>query len=211
MQVEILKEHGYDESVFGIGLSFGLTSGKNIYDVFQDVTFDRKIYEIAKKLAFQGGGENKFLRQIKVWIDINAPRYWWEQMATYKIGTCFQSESTMHTLTKKEFDISMFATEYMSKSGEELLRETINVLNIFREEYLKEENIADKKRKFYDIISNLPQSFLQRRITTMNYAVLQNIIDKRRNHKLYEWRNFCRTIMDQVEYPEFLFPEKETW
>jgi hypothetical protein len=42
----------------------------------------------------------------------------------------------------------------------------------------------------------LPESWLQKRTWTANYAVLRNIYFARRNHKMDEWHDFCRVIED---------------
>lgn len=48
------------------------------------------------------------MRQVIVWVEITAPRYWWSEFDTYKIGTSANSESTMHTILKENFNISEF-------------------------------------------------------------------------------------------------------
>ena len=42
------------------------------------------------------------------------------------------------------------------------------------------------------MIQSLPSSYNQRRTLMLNYEVLANIYRARRNHKLTEWREFCR-------------------
>lgn len=49
-----------------------------------------------------------FLRQIFVSVDIVAPRYWWIEFDTYKIGTVSNSCSTMHKGAVQYFTISDF-------------------------------------------------------------------------------------------------------
>jgi hypothetical protein len=48
-------------------------------------------------LAKRGDEHAKSLRGLIVYADINAPRFWWQEMDTYRIGTeRLSSESTMH-------------------------------------------------------------------------------------------------------------------
>ena len=42
---------------------------------------------LASRLAAAGSDHRKFLRQIFVSMDINAPLYWWKEFDTYKVGT----------------------------------------------------------------------------------------------------------------------------
>ena len=103
MRVRIISEHGYSEALFGLGLSHGVTSGESPHD-FNIARMER----VALKLAGKGGGHDKFLRQIAVWLDITAPLYWWKEFDTYKVGTTAQSESTMHTLLKTPLEEKSF-------------------------------------------------------------------------------------------------------
>ena len=67
--------------------------------------------KLAQKLIRAGSDHSKFMRQIFVSMDITAPRLWWSEMDTYKVGTVANSCSTMHKLattpiTKSNFSIS---------------------------------------------------------------------------------------------------------
>jgi len=87
MKVKILDERGYDWALLGLSLSFE-----------QDPA---DMPRVAQKLAFRGDGHNKFLESIVLWLDITAPRYWWQQFDTYRAGVSKQSASTMHTMTRR--------------------------------------------------------------------------------------------------------------
>ena len=53
---------------------------------------------LAQRMIGAGTDESKFLRQIFVSMDIEAPLYFWKEMDTYKIGTVANSYSTIHKL-----------------------------------------------------------------------------------------------------------------
>ena len=56
-----------------------------------------KDMELLKTLVKRGDEHSKVLRGVMVWCEINAPRYWWAEMDTYRIGAeRLSSESTMH-------------------------------------------------------------------------------------------------------------------
>ena len=63
--------------------------------------------KLAKKLCVSGSDHRKFIRQILVSIDINAPLYWWKEFDTYKVGTVANSCSTMHKIADKEFTLEL--------------------------------------------------------------------------------------------------------
>ena len=214
MEVKVLFENGYEAALFGIGLSFGLTSGKDISIISEDNELRTKLHNVAKRISVIGGGENKFLRQISVIIDLKTSFAHFKQFDTYKVGTTAQSESSMHTILKNEITEDMFDMDYQSEEGREFLRNTIiPFLNERRKSYMSLENdlsLSEEERKekrkeiWYDIIDVLPSSWYQRRIVTLNYAVIQNIISKRWNHKLYQWKEFCEEVMKQVKHPDLI-------
>lgn len=183
MRVEILEESGYRCALFGLGLSHGLTSDKSL-DELEDA-LRLRMEGVAQKLAGRGGGHDKFLRQIQIILDVTAPRYWWTEFDTYKVSTTAQSESTMHTILKRPLD-------------EDSFEDTIEA------EWLEFLNDQIEKKEFATVIKHLPQSFLQRRIVSMNYAVLQNILNQRCSHKLQEWHIFLESVLRELEHPELI-------
>ena len=104
-----------------------------------------------------------------------------------------------HEFCVEQFEVSS-CTHYLLDN----LTPIIYTLNELREAYLKCQDADEKREIWYAIIAILPSAWLQRRIVTLNYAVLQNMLLHRHNHKLEEWRVFCKYILDNIAYPEFL-------
>lgn len=173
MKVLVIEEAGWFGAITGLSLSYGST-------------FERAI-TTSEKLAHRDGGHNKFLESIYVWIDVTAPRFWWQEADTYRISTK-QSESTMHTLTKRPIEQSDFEYDI-----DDFMLYTINCMIIS----CGNEGVAQIKNA-------LPEGFLQRRIWVMNYKTLRNIIKQRRTHRLPQWRQFCASVLEQVQHPELL-------
>lgn len=84
------------------------------------------------------------------------------------------------------------------------LKMTCNLLNHFRELYLKTKD----KKYWWQIIQLLPSSYNQRRTVMLNYEVLANIYKSRKNHKLDEWQMFCKTMESTLPYPELFTTRK---
>ncbi len=63
------------------------------------------------------------MRQIFVSVDITAPRYWWSEFDTYKIGTTANSCSTMHKLTAYPMIQEMFESNGIKELVENNLDE----------------------------------------------------------------------------------------
>jgi len=149
-----------------------------------------KDLELAQRLIKGGTEHSKFMRMIQVWADFNMPRYWFQEWDTYKIGTVANSCSTMHTLSKRDYDINDFELgKNPSITVKKSILNTCNDLNEIRKKYLKTNDysyVIEMKRL-------LPESFLQLRTINTNYAQLRNIFFQRRNHRLKEeWiETFC--------------------
>lgn len=151
-----------------------------------------------------GTDHRKFMRMITVYLDITAPLYWWKEFDTYKVGTVANSCSTMHKIAAKEFTLDDFSHEHLGYQSIRVLKDTIKVMNDFREEFIKDH----EKVNWWQMIQLLPSSYNQRRTVMLNYEVLANIYKSRRNHKLDEWHTFCDWI-ESLPYSELITGKEE--
>ena len=157
--------------------------------------------DLMTRLSKAGTDHRKFMRMIVVYADITAPLYWWKEYDTYKVGTVANSCSTMHRIHEKEFTLDNFSHEHLDVKTIEVLRNTIKVLNDYRNLYVNynsndfEKNGCPSKKDFWwQMIQLLPQSYNQKRTVMLNYEVLKNMFHSRKNHKLDEWKAFCDWI-----------------
>lgn len=185
---------------------------------YQCYAIGRNDLDLMRRLICAGSSHRKFLRQIFVSVDITAPRYWWTEADTYKVGTASNSCSTMHKITAKEFTLDDFSHEHLEDFDEPLrkddngltcfpwfktsLESTIDVLNYARELYLETQD----KKYWWQLIQLLPQSYNQKRTITMTYENLLNMVSQRRGHKLDEWHDFCDWVFT-LPYAEELLKE----
>lgn len=156
-------------------------------------------HELMQRLSNAGTEHRKYMRMMPVYVRITAPLYWWKEFDTYKVGTVANSCSTMHKIAEKEFVLDDFSHEHMDIASEACLETTIGYLNLFREEYLKTKD----KDIWWQMIQLLPSSYNQTRNVMLNYEVLANIYRQRKNHKLDEWREFCKWI-ESLPYKELI-------
>lgn len=137
--------------------------------------------KLAKALVKAGKEHRKFLRQIMVSVDITAPRYWFSEFDTYKIGITANSCSTMHRLNSYPITIHMF--ELDETFPNDSIFNTIEELEELRKLYNETKDIkylrAMKQR--------LPESFLQKRTVTLNYENIFEFVRQRKHHPLIEW------------------------
>jgi hypothetical protein len=198
-----------------------------------DVDIGPNDLDLMLRLARVGSVDGKFRRMIAVYVDITAPLYWWKEFDTYKVGTVANSCSTMHKIHAKEFTLDDFSHEHLRgegivpdhdyQNGHDILCLTIDCLNYWREQYLELSKIDDtawkaapkskgltdeslataKKECWWQMIQLLPSSYNQKRTVMLNYEVLSNIYQYRREHKLDEWRELCKWI-EGLPYSEII-------
>lgn len=138
--------------------------------------------ELCRKLNKGGSPHNKFLRQIVCWVDITASLNFHKQLDTYRFGVEKQSESSMHTITKKEFELTDFDGGVWPR--------IVDNLNYCRNRYLLADDERIKQDIWREIIDNLPASYLQKRTFMMSYQAIRSICEQRKGHKLKEWAEF---------------------
>ena len=160
----------------------------SLMDSHDDVIGERDL-QLAMKLSKAGTDHRKFMRMIIVQVDINAPRYWWTEFDTYKVGTVANSCSTMHKIHSKEFTIQDFSHEHLNGRGVVAMYDTIKVLNEYRNKFLATED----KDYWWNMIQLLPQSYNQLRTVTLNYEVLCNMYKARKNHMIPH--HFCIDVV----------------
>ena len=180
-------------------------------------------HSLMQRLSNAGTEHRKYMRMMPVYVRITAPLYWWKEFDTYKVGTVANSCSTMHKIQEKEFTLEDFSCEHLMHdlsleneltywndenendlcfTSKSLLEYTVAVLNHHRMKYLE---IKDKTY-WWQLIQLLPSSYNQTRNVMLNYEVLANIYRQRKNHKLDEWREFCKWI-ETLPYSELIIGE----
>lgn len=190
-----LKSYGSADSGYS-GFSSEVKIGPNDYD-------------LAKRLCKAGSPEHaKFLRQIVVWVDITAPRFWWSEFDTYKIGTTANSQSTMHRLMRdgiKEEDFCFIFGE--DEIANQAMRNYIKEINDLINLYNSLESGDIKEQYFEKIKAMLPEGYMQTRTISLNYEVLRNMYRQRKNHRLSEWHTDFVNWVHTLPYSEFITDE----
>lgn len=156
-------------------------------------------HSLMQQLSNAGTDHRKFMRMMPVYVRITAPLYWWKEFDTYKVGTVANSCSTMNKIAEKEFTLEDFSIEHLASQTRQVLEITIDDLNDSRSIYLKTKNKGD----WWQMIQLLPSSYNQTRNVMLNYEVLANIYKSRKDHKLDEWREFCKWI-ETLHYSELI-------
>ena len=155
--------------------------------------------DLMDRLSRSGPSHAKFLRYITIQMDVTAPRYWWAEMDTYKVGTVRNSCSTMHKVQAKEFVREDFSCEHLDEASLKTLDVLIDTLNAARDRF----NETKNKDDWWQMIQLLPASLNQKATLQLNYQVLQGLYETRKNHRLDEWHTFCHWV-EELPYSNLI-------
>ena len=173
----------------------------------------------------------QFLTGIRVNFDLTCSNKMWVESERYRFLEFVSSQSTMHRITK--FDLNKCYNEYVDPRVIEIMKEKIAEYNklvdeinyneealqnipipyskaIFKKEHI--ENVKNKikrlreqaKEKYLEILYTNPAGFILTARMTTNYRCLRNIYIQRHDHRLPEWRAFCKWIESLPYAEEFL-------
>lgn len=183
---------------------------------------DEKDFERGQRLVEATSKGNmahaQFLTGIRVNFDLTFTTKGWVEAERYRFLEFVSSQSTMHCITK--FDLEKQYVKYVDPRIIEIMKEKVEEYNKLISnkpsknssiELLKDYSELCKE-KYLEILYSNPAGFkLTARMTT-NYRCLRNIYIQRRNHRLPEWRAFCRWI-ETLPYADIFLtnitPEEE--
>ena len=172
-----VKIYDLEESIIASGYPMRTNVGmREVED--KDLRRGEKLTE-----ATLGGNtaHHQFLTGVRVNFDMTFTNKGWVEAERYRFLEFVSSQSTMHRITK--FDLSNQYIEYVDERVIEIMKELVDKYNAnpTLDNYLK-------------VLYTNPAGFkLTARMTT-NYRCLRNIYIQRRNHRLPEWRAFCKWI-----------------
>ena len=192
MKVIKLKEAGYEEAALGLSLSYRKLSNEEIKSIARgDYLLNDRIKNVVMpNLALKGGGHNKFLESMQVWLLVQANRAFFQQLDTYRVGISKNSESTMHTLAKFKPTHENFEPDT-----------DIVMVTRFIDMWHEIKKDVDTLRR------SLPQGWLECRQISTNYKTLQNIYWQRKDHRSKDWHEFLDQLLSQLDHPEFITQE----
>jgi hypothetical protein len=187
MQLKITLEAGYEQSLKFMSFSY-LDEADDVDEWWENQ--HPKAIKRAGILASKSPEHAKFLRAIQVWVEIKATRAYWQEYATYKVGSTELSASTMHKLSKRRPEACDFS---------------VNTPFIVIETFQKIWDVHKAGEiDFMALKDSLPEGYLQTRGVNLNYATLRNIIVQRKGHRYKYWDDLIAQVMEQIEHPELL-------
>ena len=198
MKVENVRIYDLEESLIASGYPMRTdTESKDLED--KDVNRGKKLVDATKT---GNNAHAQFLTGIRVNFDLTCSNKMWVEAARYRFLEFVSSQSTMHRITK--FNLDKAYNKYVDTRIIEIMKEKVKVYNdycleisggLIPQDQRIIEEIENKKKKMYlEILYSNPSGFeLTARMTT-NYRCLRNIYIQRNDHRLPEWREFCKWI-----------------
>ena len=167
--------------------------------VCKDIVVDKDSRHLkrSKNLAITniGEGHDNYLNGVIVQFDLKFTVKAWTEAERYHFFDFVSSMSSMHRLTKMDFD-AVFCSYVTENTKNEMKR----LLDVYNQNPCKE-------NKLY-LLYNCPTGLqLTARMTT-NYRQLKTIYKQRRNHLLPEWVAFCEWVKT-LPYSEFITGESK--
>ena len=169
------------------------------------------------KAADWQGAHDQFLTGIRVAFDLTFSNKAWVEAERYRFLEFVSSQSTMHRITK--FDLDYCYNGYVDSRVIAIMKEKIEQYNQLQEairatdpnnkyEIERLKNLLTQK--YLEILYTNPAGFTLTARMTTNYRCLKNVWRQRRNHRLPEWREFCKWI-ETLPYAKELicYEEKE--
>ena len=152
------------------------------------------------------GAHAQFMTGIRVNFDLTFSNKAWVEAERYRFLEFVSSQSTMHRITK--FDLDNQYNEYVDPRIIEIMKSKVQEYNKvmeLRDSYDKDDqrNISPQLREdltewlknaYLEILYSNPAGFTLTARMTTNYRCLRNIYMQRKDHRLPEWRAFCKWI-----------------
>lgn len=182
MLVERVEVYGFEDSVRASKYPMSV----NVIKCTDEIT--QTVLNLA--LSKMGGGHDNFLNGIIVQFDLTFSIKAWVEAERYHFLDFVSSQSTMHRITK--MDIEKQCNEYVHPA-------TINVVESLLEIY----NQDPTPDNYLKLLYNIPAGLRYTARMTTNYRQLKTIYAQRKNHRLPEWREFCKWI-ETLPHSEFI-------
>ena len=163
------------------------------------------------------GAHGQFLTGIRVSFDLTCSNKMWVEAERYRFLEFVSSQSTMHRITK--FDLDKSYNNYVDPRVIEIMKEKIKEYNELQAQLKKISSLDNKdkekqnlieaiKDKYLEILYTNPAGFILTARMTTNYRCLKNIYIQRKNHRLPEWRAFCKWIETLPYFEELINTNK---
>lgn len=180
--VSNVKIYDLKESIKASGYPMQIEK-KDLYSIEIDEKDLNRIERLIIASVKDNPAHIQFMTGIRVSFDLTFTNKAWVEAERYRFLEFVSSQSTMHRIAKFDLDKDDIYSEYTDKRMIEIMKELV-------EDY----NNDPTPEKYLKILYSNPAGFKITARMTTNYRCLRNIYKQRKNHRLPEWRVFCKWI-----------------
>lgn len=134
-----------------------------------------------------GEGHDNFMNGIVVQFDLTCTVKMWTEFQRYHFADFVSSQSTLHRITR--FDLDEQYIEYVDSRIIAIIKEKVEEYN-----QLLQNESSGAPEKYLEILYSNPCGMKLTAGITTNYRQLKTMYKQRKNHRLPEWRAFCKWI-----------------
>lgn len=215
MKVENVRIYDLEESLIAAGYPM-----RTVAEIGELSEKDLKRGHNLSKACDRGNGAHgQFMTGIRVNFDLTFTNKAWVEAERYRFLEFVSSQSTMHRITK--FNLREQYNEYVDPRIIDIMEEKVEEYNKTQEAIKKYEDTRLRPKdeldievlqrlkelatqQYLEILYSNPAGFnITARMTT-NYRCLKNIYIQRKNHRLPEWREFCKWIETLPYFEELI-------
>lgn len=226
--VSNVKIYDLEESLIASGYPMRTQSGMREVEE-KDI---KRGINLVKATKNGNTAHHQFLTGIRVNFDLTCSNKMWVEAERYRFLEFVSSQSTMHRITK--FDLDKCYNEYVDPRMIKIMKQKVAEYNKIQEEIenvfidIEKTSTVDltspvtkeiyiqtlqqkkaflqhqAKEKYLEILYSNPAGFMLTARMTTNYRCLRNIYIQRHDHRLPEWRAFCKWIETLPYAEEFL-------
>lgn len=206
MKIENLKVYDLEESMIASGYPMRT-------ELIETHAGDKDLKRCLNltKASNGNGAHGQWMTGVRVAFDLTCTNKMWVEAERYRFLEFVSSQSTMHRITK--FKLRDQYNEYVDPRVIAIMEEKVEQYNVLAEALVNvaEDNVYERERlkrcmtqKYLELLYTNPAGFeLTARMTT-NYRCLLNIYIQRYNHRLPEWREFCKELLKLPFFQELV-------
>ena len=134
-----------------------------------------------------GEGHDQWLSAVIVQFDLTCSVKMWTEFQRYHFFDFCSSQSTMHRIAR--FNLDDQYDNHVDPRIIAIMKEKVEEYN-----QLLQNESSGASEKYLEILYSNPCGFKLTAGITTNYRQLKTMYKQRKNHRLPEWREFCRWI-----------------
>lgn len=148
-----------------------------------------------------GEGHDNFMNGIIVQFDLTCSVKMWTEFQRYHFADFVSSQSQMHRIAR--FNLDDQYDNHVDPRIIAIMKEKVEEYN-----QLLQNESSGASEKYLEILYSNPCGFKLTAGITTNYRQLKTMYKQRKNHRLPEWREFCKWI-ETLPMSELIIGEKQ--